>query len=144
MKKYTFSLLFLLFATLSFAQSSAIGRWETIDDNSGKKRSVVKIYEKEGKLYGDIEKLYREPGEELDPVCEECKDERKGQKVIGLNIIRGMEQDGEEWKNGEIMDPENGKTYDCKFWLEDDNTLKVRGYILFLYRTQTWYRAKDE
>ena len=67
-------------------------------------------------------------------------------ELIGLEIIWGMEQKNDKWASGEIMDPENGKIYGCSMWLDkedpDGNTLKVRGWLAFLYRTQTWYRVK--
>lgn len=127
-----------LLANQSFAQRSTIfGKWKTIDDETGKKRSIVKIEERNGKAYGTILELFREPDEPQDPICVECTDHRKDKKVIGMEIITGMEKDGDEWEDGEILDPENGKVYDCKMWVEDGK-LKVRGYIAFLYRTQTW------
>ncbi|MFK7952057.1 MAG: DUF2147 domain-containing protein [Ekhidna sp.] len=128
----------LFISQLALAQS-VVGKWKTIDDNTGKTRSVVEIYEKEGLFYGKILKLFREPGEEQDPVCEECEDDRKGQKIIGMEIISEMKYNkgDNEYKKGEIMDPESGNIYDCRLWLED-NKLKVRGYLLFFYRTQTW------
>ena len=141
MQKTIFILLFLLIGSLSHAQNASIfGKWKTIDDNSGKARSVVEIYEKDGKAYGRIVELFREPGEEQDPVCNECDedDDRYMQPVEGLQIIRGLKADNSgNWKNGDILDPENGKVYDCKIWVEDEK-LRVRGYLLFLYRTQTW------
>jgi len=118
------------------------GKWKTIDDDTGKARSIVEIYKKDGKAFGKILKLFREPEEEQDPICDECTDYRKGEKVIGLTIITGMELDDDEWEDGEILDPENGKVYDCKLWVEDGN-LKVRGYIAFFYRTQTWLPADN-
>ena len=59
-----------------------------------------------------------------------------------MTIITDMEMDGAEWEDGEILDPENGKVYDCKLWIEDGK-LKVRGYVAFFYRTQTWFPAND-
>jgi uncharacterized protein (DUF2147 family) len=66
-------------------------------------------------------------------------DDRKGKKVLGMDIIRNMVKDGDEWEDGTIMDPDNGKVYDCKLWVEDGK-LKVRGYVAFFFRTQTWVR----
>ncbi len=137
--------LLLLLGTLCFAeahtQSGIFGRWVTIDDNTGKKRSVVEITERGGKAYGTIVQLYREPGEEADPICDECDpaDDRHDKKVIGMEFIRGMVRDDDEWDDGTILDPENGKVYDCKLWVEDGK-LMVRGYVAFFYRTQTWVR----
>ena len=133
-------LFFISIAVMSAAYSQDIvGTWKTIDDESGKPRSIVEIYENEGKYFGKIIKLFRDPGEDPDPICEECDDHRKNQKIIGMEIISDMKfnKNNDEYHKGEIMDPENGNIYDCKLWIEDGN-LKVRGYLLFFYRTQTW------
>lgn len=116
---------------------SIVGKWKTVDDNSGKERSVVEIFQEGDKYYGKIIKFFSGPGDDPDPICDECKGKKKGQKIVGMQIIEDMEQDGDQYSGGDILDPENGKVYDCKLWVEDGN-LKVRGYIMFLYRTQTW------
>jgi uncharacterized protein (DUF2147 family) len=128
--------------SLSINAQDIFGKWKTIDDNTGKARSIVEIIKKDGKAYGKILKLYREPGEDLNPICDECSDYRKDKKVIGMTIITDMEKDGDEWEDGEILDPENGKVYDCKLWVENGK-LKVRGYVAFFFRTQTWFPASD-
>ena len=128
--------------SLSLNAQDIFGKWKTIDDNTGKARSIVEITQKEGKAFGTILKLFREPGEDLDPICDDCTDYRKDKKVIGMTIITDMEKDGDEWTDGEILDPENGKVYDCKLWVEDGK-LKVRGYVAFFFRTQTWFPAND-
>jgi uncharacterized protein (DUF2147 family) len=78
-----------------------------------------------------------------DPVCEECDsdDPRYMKPVVGLTVIRNMIKDDDKWEDGDILDPENGKVYRCKLWVEDGK-LQVRGYIAFLYRTQTWLPAE--
>ena len=138
MRHTIFTLLFLLVA-VAFSQDGILRQWKTIDDETGKPRSVVEISERDGKYYGKIIKLFREPGEDQDPVCTECEGELNGQKVIGMEIITDMKYNkgNNEFHKGEILDPENGNVYDCKLWIEDGN-LKVRGYLLFFYRTQTW------
>ncbi|MBR10171.1 MAG: hypothetical protein CMP48_21080 [Rickettsiales bacterium] len=136
--KTVFLLLFTLLVTGLNAQSIA-GQWKTIDDETGKPRSIVEIEERDGKYYGKIVKLFREAGEEQDPVCDECPGKKKNQKIIGMEIITDMEPvKGENvFEEGEILDPESGNVYDCKLWIEDGK-LMVRGYVMFLYRTQTW------
>ena len=126
-----------LFLSISIHAQSVIGKWKTMDDETNKAKSIVDIYEKDGKIFGKIEKLFREPGEDPDPVCTECTDHRKNEKVLGMIIISDMEENEDEWNGGEILDPDNGKVYRCKIWVQDGR-LKVRGYIAFLYRTQTW------
>lgn len=124
------------FSLLATAQDIT-GRWTTVDDNTGQPRSVVQITVKDGVATGHIVDLYDRS--RLDKTCEKCTDDRKGQKIVGLEIIRGMRDKGGTWSGGTILDPENGKVYDCKLWVED-GTLKVRGYVAFFYRTQTWVR----
>lgn len=138
----THSLILFGLALAAHAQDIT-GRWMTIDDNSGKARSVVAISVRNGKAVGTIVKLFRQPDEEQDPICTKCTDDRKGRKVSGLDIIRDLERDGTEWNSGTILDPENGKVYDCKLWIEGDD-LKMRGYIGFFFRTQTWVREPQD
>ena len=132
-------------STALFAQNGIFGRWVTIDDNSGKKRSIVEITEHGGKAYGKIVQLFREPSEIQDPVCKECDptDDRYNKKVIGMEFIRGMVKDDDEWEDGTILDPQNGKVYDCKLWVEEGK-LMVRGYVAFFYRTQAWVREAEK
>ncbi len=131
-------LFFLLVSTLSDSiAQSIVGKWKTIDDETNKPKSIVEIYNKGGKVFGKIVKLFQDPDEDPDPICDECTDYRKNMKVIGMEIITDMVKDEDEWIEGEILDPENGKVYRCKLWVEDGE-LKVRGYIAFFFRTQSW------
>lgn len=135
-------LLFVAFCMLSFHMSaqSILGNWKTIDDATGEAKSIVKIYKaKNGKVYGKIEKLI-DTSEGHNPVCNQCPGDRKGKNIVGMIIIRDMVSNGKVWKSGKILDPENGKEYTCKLWLEGGN-LKVRGYWGVFYRTQTWYKS---
>ena len=126
----------LLTSTL-LAQSTITGRWTTIDDNTGKAKSVVEIAVNNGVLSGRIVDLTDKS--KLAKLCDKCPGDRQNKPLVGLEIIRGMKADGDEWDDGTIMDPETGKVYDCKLWLEDGK-LQVRGYIAFFYRTQEWVR----
>lgn len=127
----------------SLQAQDIVGRWKTIDDETGKAKSIVNIYVQDGKYFGKIDTLFREEGEDPDPVCDKCPedDPRYNKRVVGMLILEDLVKDGDEWDDGVILDPGKGKIYDCKMWLEDGN-LKVRGYLFFLYRTQTWYRVE--
>jgi uncharacterized protein (DUF2147 family) len=140
MKIYTL-IGFLMLAKVGLAQSIT-GKWKTIDENSGEEKSIVEIFEQKGRFYGKILKIFRKPGEDPDPVCDECPedDARYQKKIIGMEIIRDMKQNGDEYSEGNILDPEVGKIYRCKLWLEGSD-LKVRGYWGPFYRTQTWKKA---
>jgi uncharacterized protein (DUF2147 family) len=132
----------LLFVAWTGQTQSILGKWKTIDDHTKEERSVVEIFERSGKVYGRITRLFTKAGEDPDPVCDKCPedDSRFRKKIIGMEIIREMKKDNGEYVDGDILDPEEGKIYRCKLWL-DGNELKVRGYWGPFYRTQTWMRA---
>lgn len=124
---------------------SPIGRWETIDDATGRVNSVVLVEEDKGKLQGIIVKLVSPDPKDPDPRCTKCDGEMKDKSLIGLRILWGLRQSGDRWTGGLIVDPDNGKTYRCEIVVEDSgNKLKVRGYIGFSLfgRTEYWLRER--
>ncbi|MDY6820017.1 MAG: DUF2147 domain-containing protein [Deferribacterota bacterium] len=134
------------FTQTIFAQNddeTILGQWKTIDDETGKPKSIVNLYIENGKLYGKIVKLFREEGEDPDPVCDKCEGEYKNKKIIGMVIINGLTKEDNVWTNGKILDPEKGKWYRTKIW-EEDGKLQVRGYVAFFHRTQEWVRPTKE
>jgi uncharacterized protein (DUF2147 family) len=122
---------------LALADESPVGVWKTIDDESGEAKSLVKIYERDGVLYGKVTKLFKNP----DATCEACDGDDYGKPIVGMTILWGLDKDGDEWNDGKIFDPKKGKTYNCKLWL-DDGDLRVRGYVGPFHRTQTWHRVE--
>ena len=142
-----FMTLFLGTALAQQQRTSPVGYWKTIDDKTGKPKAVVEIYEEKGKLYGRIVELIREPGEDLDPICEKCPGDKKGKPIRGMVILWDLKKkDDNTWGNGKIMDPKNGKVYSAKIELAEDGTLRVRGYLGFslLGRTQVWHPLTPE
>ena len=138
MKKLILIVAGLFLITGIFAQGNVTGKWKTIDDETGKMKSIVEITVKDGILTGKIIQL--KPETDPNKICTECTDHRKGKKLVGMEIISGLKIDGSIWESDEgILDPENGKLYDCKIW-EEGGKLMVRGYIGFVYRTQVWVR----
>lgn len=124
------------------AEMTPVGTWTTIDDATGKPKSIVQITESNGTLEGKVlEVLQSEQG--AHPVCKECDGERKDKPVEGMVIIWGVSKDGDVWDGGKILDPKNGKTYKVKLTpMEGGNKLDVHGYIGFalLGRSQVWER----
>lgn len=138
MKKSLLLAMGVFFSTLSFAQIE--GKWKTIDDETGKAKSVVEIFKKsDGKYYGRIVQLLQKPEHNN---CIKCTDDRKNKPLIGMEVIRGLVKDGSEFTDGTITDPKKGKTYSCTVTRAGDK-LNVRGYMGFsaLGRTQTWYKV---
>jgi uncharacterized protein (DUF2147 family) len=135
------ALLFCLAVTAVRAQNTPVGLWQTIDDNTGKEKSLVRISESAGVVSGRVEKLLHPS--KPNPVCEKCRDERHGKPIVGLSIIEGLKQHGEVWEGGKILDPENGKIYTVRLKpLDGGQQLEVRGYIGPFFRTQTWTRVE--
>lgn len=137
MKKLLLTLTFSLFGVLSFAQIE--GKWKTIDDETKQAKSIVEIYKKGDQYYGKVSQLLIKPA---NPNCTECKDDRKNKPILGLEIIRGLKKDGDEFTGGTITDPKTGKTYKCTITKSGDK-LNVRGYvgISLMGRTQTWQKV---
>lgn len=124
----------------SIQPNSVVGTWVNIDDETGVEKSEIILYIEDGKLYGRIERLLLP--EDQGKLCVNCSGKDKNQPIEGLVIVKGLEKDGAIWTNGDIMDPANGKNYDCTIKLDDANTLNVRGFLgfSFLGRTQIWKR----
>ena len=144
-KQLTIALLLCCAALNASAADSPLGVWRTIDDQSGKEKSLVRITEVNGELHGTIEKLFRNPNEEQHPNCDKCTGEKKNKPVIGMTILTGLKLKDGEYAGGEILDPANGKIYRCKMWTsEGGKKLNVRGFIgvALLGRTQVWIREE--
>ena len=124
-----------------YDQNPITGIWKTIDDITGKARSLVQIYEKDGKLNGRILEIYLMDYEGEDPICISCEGEKKNQKIVGMNILGGFKKVGNKWISGDILDPGNGKIYDSILWMTNNETLNVRGYWGPFFRTQVWKRV---
>jgi uncharacterized protein (DUF2147 family) len=136
--------LVLLAGGTAFAQSSPAGLWRNIDDKTGEVKAEIRITENAGVLNGRIEKVLRKDAKP-DEKCVECKDERKDQPMVGLEIIRGAKKspDGEGWQSGLILDPENGREYKLRLTpIEGGAKLQVRGSFGPFWRTQTWVRVQ--
>ncbi len=133
-------ILFTYILVNSYQTNQIEGVWITQDDETGKKKSEVLLYKNEGKLYGKILNLLLE--EDKGKLCVNCKGENKNLAIEGMVIVEGLELNGKTWEEGTILDPKSGKTYSCYITFENNNTLKVRGYIGFslLGRTQKWIR----
>lgn len=142
--KSFYILFFLLIIQVGTAQKTVFGKWKTIDDRNGVEKAIIKIYEKEGLMYGEVHEILEEG--KKDAVCEKCDDERKDMPVLGMEIITAAKKsDKNEYKGKTLFDPEQAMTFRCKIWLDDDDEdlLKVRGYLAFIYRTQTWIRVEE-
>lgn len=145
MIKTTLAISLLVLTGHAFAQMSPVGLWKTIDDDSKKEKSLVRIKEANGVYSGTIEKLL-DPSSKQDAVCDKCTDERKDKPVLGMTILRNLKQSADDktvYDGGDIVDPNNGKVYRTRLKpVEDGKKLEMRGYIGPFYRTQVWIRVE--
>ena len=146
-KKIFLSLLFCfltVFSYFAYADNSPVGLWKTIDDATGKPRSLIRISDKNGELIATIEKGLL-PTDSPNDTCEKCTDERKGKSLIGMVIMDGMKPKGDVYEGGHILDPDNGQVYKCKIKLHSTvKQLEVRGFIgiSLIGRSQMWVREE--
>ena len=134
----------LLAAAGAFAQMSPVGLWRNLDDKTGEAKAEIRITDTAGVLNGRIEKVLN-PKAKPDEKCVECRDERKDQPMVGLEIIRGAKKgEGKDvWEDGKILDPENGREYRLRLTpVDGGRKLDVRGSFGPFGRTQTWVRVQ--
>ena len=124
-------------------QASPVGQWRTIDDHSGKPRSIVEVFANpDGTLSARILRLL-DLSKGPNPMCDACRGALHGKPLVGMVIAWGLRADDGSWTGGRILDPDNGKEYSVKLTPgKDGRTLEVRGYIgmPMLGRTQVWQR----
>ena len=136
------ALTILLAATPALAADAPLGKWNTVDDKTGKVKSEVQLYDQGGKLYGKIVGLPEPNDDKGQPkVCTKCQGADKDKPIVGLVIIKDLTPGDGRYKGGTILDPEDGKVYRAEVWTEGES-LKVRGYLGPFYKTQTWTKAK--
>ena len=143
MKKLVSLMIVMMLTSVMYAQSAddILGVWYT---EGGK--SKVEITKKDGKYSGKIIWLKTPNREDGTPKLDRENENEKlrSRKVLGINVLNGFEWDDDEYEDGTIYDPENGKLYSCVITYENKDTLNVRGYIGFslLGRTTVWTRVK--
>lgn len=142
MRKNVMTCLLVFVSIFALQAQSVLGKWKTVDDETGKEKSIVEIYEKNGLIYGKLVELLEEKNKNA--VCSACSGKNKNKPYLGLIIITDLKKDGDEWSGGKILDPKIGKEYKCNMTLENSNKLKVRGYvgISLIGRTQYWQRVR--
>ena len=140
MKKILFTT-FLFIGVLNLQSQSIFGKWHSTNEETGEVDSVIEVYEKNGKAFAKVIEI-KNP-KRKNAICDLCTGDNKNKPILGLNILTGLEKDGEEWSGGKILDPRNGKVYKCYIKLENENKLKIRGYIGFslIGKTAFWTRA---
>jgi uncharacterized protein (DUF2147 family) len=120
---------------------NAIGHWQVVNSD-GTPGGKVDTYLVNGRLFGKVTEV--RPGRKPQDVCDKCSGEYKNQPILGMVLMRDFHTDGDDWVDGTVVDPENGKEYKGKIWAVGNDTLKMRGYIgiSLLGRTESWVRIR--
>lgn len=136
MKKLLTLCAVLFCSTLAFAAHPAIGYWKTIDDKTGEPKSIVKIYEQDGKVVGRVVRVLTD---------RTARAKIDGSPLIeGLEIIKDLKPAANgKLEGGKVLDPQSGRTYTCQIWIEGGK-LVMRGSLFGIGRKQTWLPTNVE
>ena len=119
------------------AQNSPVGRWKTYDEDTGKARLIVEVYEGKGGLAAKVIDTLYQPN----AICTSCSGENKNKPVKGMVIMWGQKgAGGNEYEGGTVLKLANGKTYKSKAKLLDANKFEVKGCMGPICKAQVWTR----
>ena len=140
--KFKILIISLCFPAFLWSQE-VIGKWKTINEDTGEARSIVHIYEENGEVHGRVIRILNES--KRDKLCTKCKGDDKNKKIEGLVLMKSFHKDEDQYVDGTIMNPDDGKIYKSKMWLDNDNPdlLNVRGYVGIFYKTVQWQRYEE-
>ena len=129
-----------LFAVAALAQGPAVGNWQYVD---GPKTTFIRTFEEGGQLKAVIEKVTKGGQEDAAAMCDKCSGDTKGKPMKGLQILWDTKKDGDNWKEGKLLDPDSGRIVVGKVEVMDGGKkLNVKGSVAFISKTQAWTKVQ--
>ncbi len=137
-------ILFLSFCALTvFGQNkdAVLGKWL-----SATGEGQIEIYKRADKYFGKLSWI-KEPNDEKGKPKLDAKNPNQSltnKPILGLEILKNFIFEDGKWTDGNIYDPQTGKTYSCNLTLKENGQLNIRGYIgiSLIGRSETWKRVK--
>ena len=123
-------------------QAEVVGVWVTKDE-----KSHVRI-EACGKTLCGIVVWLKEPNDENDAPKRDRNNADKSLRdrpIVGLDLLSGFRLDAaaaNAWVDGEIYNPEDGKTYAAEIAQQGSDRLLVKGCVWLFCNEQTWRRVE--
>jgi uncharacterized protein (DUF2147 family) len=147
MKLMTLAASLMLFTSVSVVraqaiQDSIVGAWESDE-------KVRMEFFKDGDIYkGKLlwgNKVIENDGQTSKKDLKNPDASLRTRNIIGLVSLTGLRWDGKEYTGGKIYDPNSGKTYSCKAWIQGDK-LHLRGFmgLSLMGKTAIWHRHSPD
>ena len=128
-----------LATSLAMAQTNPlIGKWKTLDDETGKPMTVSEIYmAKNGKLAARIVENLGLP-----ETCTGCSGEYKGKPFVGIVTLWNLKAGKDGTWSGNGYKPSEDRNFNAKSvkLVDGGKKLEVKGCVAFICRTATWVR----
>lgn len=141
MRTKMFALLMLAVPAIASAQNSPVGRWKTIDDETGKVMTITEVYQAQN---GTLAARIVEAVNPAAAKCDKCSGQKKGASTVGMNVLWGLKPIAGGWGGGEGFKPSTGDSFKAKSvkLVDGGRKLEVTGCKMsFLCRSATWVHA---
>lgn len=139
--KILIALILITFVSISSISAqnkpdAIVGKWITEKGNC-----IVEVYKDKNQYKGKVLWFDVKNKKPMDQWTDEKNPNAalRSRKLVGLEILDNLKYDpsSNEWVDGQIYDATTGKKWDSVVWLTNNKQLKVKGYWVFKFLSQT-------